>query len=106
MARTPSVMTPLGKKATDFTLPDTVSGKDLSLQDMKGATATVLMFVWALFTLFPYLNNLLACSVITLYTVIGARLEEKKLVMQFGEQYVLYKQKVPMIIPRLSPANK
>ncbi|WP_207513458.1 thioredoxin family protein [Longitalea luteola] len=45
MARTPSVMTPLGTKAPDFTLPDTVSGKDLSLQALKGATATVIMFI-------------------------------------------------------------
>ncbi|OQP63021.1 methyltransferase family protein [Niastella populi] len=58
-----------------------------------------LLFIWALFLVFPYLNNLLACCVITLYTVLGARLEEKKLVTQFGEQYVLYKQRVPMIFP-------
>lgn len=59
-----------------------------------------LLFIWSLFLLFPYLNNLLACIVITLYTVFGARLEEKKLVAQFGEQYRRYKQHVPMIIPR------
>ena len=58
-----------------------------------------LLFIWSLFLVFPYLNNLLACIVITLYTVFGARLEEKKLVAQFGEKYVAYKQKVPMIIP-------
>lgn len=45
MARTPSVMTPLGKKAPGFTLPDTVSGKDVSLEQVKGATATVIMFI-------------------------------------------------------------
>jgi thiol-disulfide isomerase/thioredoxin len=45
MARTPSVMTPLGKKASDFTLFDTVSGNNLSLQNGKGATATVIMFI-------------------------------------------------------------
>jgi peroxiredoxin len=45
MARTPSVMTPLGKKAPGFTLPDTVSGKDVSLETAKGATATLIMFI-------------------------------------------------------------
>ena len=45
MARTPSVMIPLGKQAPDFTLPDTVSGNNLSLQTIKGATATVIMFI-------------------------------------------------------------
>jgi peroxiredoxin len=45
MARTPSVMAPLGKQAADFTLPDTVSGNNLSLQNLKGAKATVIMFI-------------------------------------------------------------
>jgi peroxiredoxin len=45
MARTPSVMTPLGKQAPDFTLPDTVSGNNLSLQTLKGAKATMIMFI-------------------------------------------------------------
>jgi peroxiredoxin len=45
MARTPSVMTPLGKKAPGFTLPDTISGKTLSLQTLKGNTGTVIMFI-------------------------------------------------------------
>jgi methanethiol S-methyltransferase len=64
-----------------------------------------LLFIWSLFFIFPYLNNLLVCIVITLYTVWGARLEEKKLVDQFGEKYVSYKQKVPMIIPSLYPSR-
>lgn len=58
-----------------------------------------LLFIWSLFLVYPYLNNLLACIVITLYTVLGARIEERKLVAQFGEKYIAYKQKVPMIIP-------
>ncbi|WP_207513457.1 methyltransferase family protein [Longitalea luteola] len=62
-----------------------------------------LLFIWSLFLLFPYLNNGLSCFVISLYTVVGARLEEKKLVAQFGEQYRRYKQNVPMLIPRLAP---
>jgi thiol-disulfide isomerase/thioredoxin len=45
MARTPSVMTPLGKKAADFMLPDTVSGVELSLLELKGRVATVIMFI-------------------------------------------------------------
>lgn len=60
-----------------------------------------LLFVWGLFFVFPFLNGLLACIVITVYTIVGARLEEKKLVKQFGEQYVLYKKQVPMIVPGL-----
>ncbi len=45
MAATETIRIPLGFKAPDFTLPDTVSGKDLSLNDLKGEVATVVMFI-------------------------------------------------------------
>ena len=45
MARTPSTMVALGTKAPDFNLPDTVSGKQISLNDIKGNVATVIMFI-------------------------------------------------------------
>ncbi|MBO9202751.1 MULTISPECIES: methyltransferase family protein [Niastella] len=60
-----------------------------------------LLFLWSLFFIYPYVKNLLACVIITLYTVWGARLEEKKLVAQFGEKYTAYKKRVPMLLPRL-----
>ena len=45
MARTPSTMVSLGTKAPDFLLPDTVSGKQLSLKNVNGETATMIMFI-------------------------------------------------------------
>lgn len=45
MARTPSTMVALGTTATDFNLPDTVSGKNFSLENLKGRLATVIMFI-------------------------------------------------------------
>jgi len=45
MALTPSSMIPLGSVAQDFSLPDALSGKDLSLNDLKSDTATVVMFI-------------------------------------------------------------
>ena len=44
MANTPSNMIPLGTLAPDFKLLDTVSDQLLSLTDIKGSTATVVMF--------------------------------------------------------------
>ena len=38
-------MLPLGVKAPDFQLPDTVSGKLLYLKDLRGEQATVIMFL-------------------------------------------------------------
>jgi len=45
MARTPSGMVALGTKAPGFVLPDTVTGKQISFDDIKGEIATVLMFI-------------------------------------------------------------
>ena len=45
MARVPSVMVALGTRAPQFNLPDTVSGKNYSLNDIKGRVATVIMFI-------------------------------------------------------------
>ena len=45
MAATKSVMMPLGTKAPDFNLPDTITGANYSLQDLKGEKGTVIMFI-------------------------------------------------------------
>lgn len=45
MANTPSNMLPLGSKAADFELIDTVSGKEMSLKKLKGNKGTVLFFI-------------------------------------------------------------
>lgn len=45
MALTPSSMLELGTKAPDFNLPDTVSGKVLSLNELKSDIATVVVFI-------------------------------------------------------------
>ena len=45
MAATPSNMLPLKTKAPDFKLLDTVSGKTLSFNDVKGPKGTVVMFI-------------------------------------------------------------
>ncbi|MFL1012770.1 thioredoxin family protein [Flavisericum labens] len=45
MARTPSNMLPLGTKAPYFELIDTVSGKLLDIESVKGKKGTVVMFI-------------------------------------------------------------
>ena len=45
MAQTPSNMLPLGTRAPGFTLSDTASGRSLSLDQLKGAKGTVVMFI-------------------------------------------------------------
>ncbi|MFH1198117.1 MAG: thioredoxin family protein [bacterium] len=45
MAATPSSMIELGTTAPDFNLPDTVSGKNISLAELKSEKATVILFI-------------------------------------------------------------
>lgn len=37
--------------------------------------------------------------VLTIYIIIGTKLEEKKLILEFGDAYRKYQQEVPMLIP-------
>jgi len=59
------------------------------------------VFIWGLLILYPYLSLLIVDIIITVYTLIGLRFEEKKLLKEFEEAYKEYQEKVPMIIPRL-----
>jgi protein-S-isoprenylcysteine O-methyltransferase Ste14 len=36
---------------------------------------------------------------LTLYLILGAKLEEKRLILEFGDLYREYQQRVPMLIP-------
>jgi protein-S-isoprenylcysteine O-methyltransferase Ste14 len=58
-----------------------------------------LLFIWSLFLMFPYLHNGIACTIITVYTLIGIHMEEKKLVLEFGNAYKAYARQTPMLIP-------
>ncbi len=55
------------------------------------------LLVW----LVPVMSwNLLALSIgISVYNVLGAKLEERKLVQEFGKDYVEYRKSTPFIIP-------
>ena len=44
MARTPSTMLSLGTKAPEFHLPDTVSGKTISLHDFDDCQGLLVIF--------------------------------------------------------------
>lgn len=59
-----------------------------------------LLFVWGLFFMFPLLSNLVAAIVLTAYVLIGIFLEEQKLLLEYGEEYKRYSEKVPKLIPK------
>lgn len=57
MAQTPSTMLPLGTKAPDFKLLDTISGKNVTLEDSKGLNGTVIMFICNHCPFVKHVNN-------------------------------------------------
>jgi protein-S-isoprenylcysteine O-methyltransferase Ste14 len=58
-----------------------------------------LVFIWFL----PVMTlNILALNIgSSAYLVIGALFEERRLVREFGEAYIIYRRQTPMLIPRL-----
>lgn len=60
-------------------------------------------FIWGLLLLAPYFSLLIANAIITIYTLVGIRLEEQKLINEFGESYLRYKASVPKLVPFIKP---
>jgi protein-S-isoprenylcysteine O-methyltransferase Ste14 len=56
-------------------------------------------FLWGMLPVFPFYSLLISNSVITIYTLMGIRLEEEKLIGEFGEDYRRYRREVPMLLP-------
>ncbi|MEP6597550.1 MAG: isoprenylcysteine carboxylmethyltransferase family protein [Ginsengibacter sp.] len=65
-----------------------------------------LLFIWGLFLVFPLMNNIIAAATITTYVLIGIKLEEKKLKLQFGESYIEYAKKIPKLIPGIKTQKR
>ncbi len=60
-----------------------------------------LLFVLGWFLWQPLLSNLISCTAVFLYTIIGTFLEEKRLLKIFGDEYKKYISRVPMFIPKI-----
>jgi protein-S-isoprenylcysteine O-methyltransferase Ste14 len=51
-------------------------------------------------------NRLVLVASLSLYTIVGALFEERKLERQFGSEYTAYKARTPMFLPRLWPSGR
>lgn len=58
-----------------------------------------LLIVWGVLLIFPTDAMFGFVLISTIYLIIGTRLEEEKLVAQFGEAYRKYQREVPMLVP-------
>ena len=55
--------------------------------------------LWGIFLMTPYASVLVSNVLIIAYTLIAIPYEEKKLVDEFGDDYIRYRSRVPMIVP-------
>jgi len=60
-----------------------------------------ILLVIGFFLFIPNLLTLISAMCIFIYLPIGIYLEERKLISEFGEEYLAYKKRVPAIIPKL-----
>ena len=63
-----------------------------------------LLFVWLTPTV--TMNSLTVFLGATVYTLVGAYFEERKLLHEFGDAYAEYKRRTPMLIPGLGKNSK
>lgn len=61
-------------------------------------SATILMVV-AFWLFIPNVTTLISACCIFIYLASGIPLEERKLIKKYGEAYIMYKQRVPALIP-------
>lgn len=63
-------------------------------------SGTILIAV-GLWCFSPTVANLITALAWIVYIVVGIQLEEKKLTKLYGDEYQMYKERVPMLIPKL-----
>ncbi len=88
-----------------FTLPEKKQGAVLIISGIHQWIRHPLylgtfLFIWGGWIAYPRLSLFISNFIITIYTLVGIRLEENKLITEYGELYKTYQQNVPMIIPR------
>jgi methanethiol S-methyltransferase len=75
--------------------------KNIKTKGLLGITRhpmyfALIVYLWCqTFTMMDIVVN----AILTLYVLVGTKLEERKLVLEFGDSYVRYQHQVPMLIP-------
>ncbi len=64
--------------------------------------ASSILLIIGYFLFLPHVFILESCILLLAYTLIGMRLEERKLIRLYGDRYREYMDKVPALIPRFS----
>lgn len=59
-----------------------------------------ILLIMGYFLYNPKISSLISASMLITYLLVGIRFEERKLIRVFGDKYIDYKRKTPMLIPR------
>lgn len=80
---------------------ETNSEEKIKKNGLLGIVRHPMYFALIIFLLVNFNSDvdIIVNSLLIIYVIIGTILEEKKLVLQFGENYIKYQQEVPMLIP-------
>jgi protein-S-isoprenylcysteine O-methyltransferase Ste14 len=84
------------------------SNEELKQKGLLGITRhpmylALLIFLWS--QTFR-VTDIIVNTVLTIYIIIGTFLEEKKLILEFGDTYLKYQKEVPMLIPFTNWRNR
>ncbi len=84
------------------------SSEELKRKGLLGITRhpmylALLIFLWC--QTFR-VTDIVVNTVLTIYVIIGTFLEEKKLILEFGDSYLKYQKEVPMLIPFTNWRNR
>ena len=66
--------------------------------------ATILLFL-GLGLMYPFLNVIIYVISMSLYILVGAYLEEQKLIGYYGHEYLQYKEQVGFILPKMASTS-
>lgn len=58
-----------------------------------------LFFIWGAWLMYPTIALLVTNSIVCCYLIVGTKLEEQKLINEFGNAYKAYQNNVSMLIP-------
>lgn len=61
----------------------------------------IFLLVWGMYLATMEANFSIIAAVTSIYIYFGTKLEERKLVDQFGEKYLKYRKEVPMFVPKI-----
>lgn len=61
--------------------------------------AGAILLVTGFWLYIPTTATFISCLVVILYVFIGIQLEERSLIKKYGQAYIAYKKRVPMLVP-------